>query len=141
MAKTWKQKLKDSIGKEPKITILNKAMSGVAKGGKLLLPTPEMIKEFIERIPSGQQVGFDQMRKQIAHSNQADISCPLASSSAFRIVAEAAWEEIQEGKSSDEVVPFWRVLDPFSKVAQKLTCGSGFVESIRQEEGCASSQK
>ncbi|MGG6269296.1 hypothetical protein ACQ4M3_27795 [Leptolyngbya sp. AN03gr2] len=60
MAKTWKQKLEDK--KEPKLQILEKPMSGVPAGGALLAPTAQLVKEFIEIIPPGEEVSVTKPR-------------------------------------------------------------------------------
>jgi hypothetical protein len=136
MAKTWKQKLEDK--KEPKLQTLQKAMSGVPAGGTLLMPTAQSVKAFMDQIPSGQQVSFQQMRQQLAEAHQADLSCPMSTSMVARIVAEAAWEDIEAGKAPTEVTPFWRVIEPDSSLAKKLGCGTEFIQSMRQQEGIAS---
>jgi len=52
----------------------------------------------------------------------------------LRISAEAALEELAEGKSLDEVAPFWRVIDPDSKLAIRLTVGPEWVAAQRAAE-------
>jgi hypothetical protein len=133
MAKTWKQKLEDS--KPPKLQILEKPMAGAAAGNTLLLPTPKLVKEFIDGIPVAQQVSFQAMRQQLAQAHNGDVACPITTSMAARTVAEAAWEDIQSGKDVNEVTPFWRVIAPDSSIAAKLACGKGFVQAMRQKEG------
>lgn len=135
MAKTWKQKLED--GKEPRLTTLNKAMGGVPAGGTLLMPTPQLVKSFMDTLPPGVGVKFDEMRAELARRNGGDLSCPLTSSMAARTVAEAAWEDIQAGVDSSEVTPFWRVIEPNSGVGQKLAGGPSFVRAMREQEGIA----
>jgi hypothetical protein len=51
-----------------------------------------------------------------------------------RISAEAALEELAEGKSLNEVAPFWRVIDPDSKLAARLTVGPDWVATQRAVE-------
>jgi hypothetical protein len=133
MAKAWKQKLEDS--KEPKKQILEKAMAGVAAGGTLLLPTPKLLKDFIDTIPEGQQVTFQAMRQQIAQIHKSDLACPITTSMQTRVVAEAAWEDLQQGIAMSQVTPFWRVVEPDSSIAQKLACGADFIKAARQQEG------
>jgi hypothetical protein len=118
MAKTWKQKLEDP--KEPKVTTLGKAMNGVPAGGRLLMPTPKLVQAFMNGLPKGERASLDEMRVHLAQSRDADLACPLTTATAARTVAEAAWEDLQAGKAPEEVTPFWRVIDPASKVAQKL---------------------
>lgn len=133
MAKTWTQKLQDQ--KEPKLQVLEKPMSGVSAGSTLLTPTPQLVKQFMEGIPAGQQVSIQQMRQQLAQNHQGDVTCPLSTSTCARIVAEAAWEAIEAGKDPSQVTPFWRAIEPGSSIAQKLACGSEFIQDMRQQEG------
>lgn len=55
-------------------------------------------------------------------------------------MAEAAWEEIELGKEPDLVTPFWRVIEPSSSIAKKLSCGLEFIEAMRSQEGIAQSK-
>jgi hypothetical protein len=133
MAQTWQQKL--NAKKEPKLQVTQKAMAGVTAGGQLFFPTPQLIKQFIDQIPQGKSVTLAEMRQQVAQTHNGDGCCPLTTSTATRIVAEAAWEEIESGKKSEQVTPFWRLIEPGSSIAQKLACGSDFIETMRQQEG------
>lgn len=133
MAQTWQQKL--NAKKEPKLQVTQKAMAGVPAGGQLLFPTPQLIKQFIDQIPQGKSVTLTEMRQQVAQSHKGDGCCPLTTSTATRIVAEAAWEEIESGKKPEHVTPFWRLIEPGSSIAQKLACGSDFIENMRRQEG------
>lgn len=137
MAQTWQQKL--NAKKEPKLQVLQKAMAGIPAGGNLFLPTPQVIKQFMDQIPQGSSVSLAEMRQQIAQAHKGDGSCPLSTSTAARIVAESAWEEIESGKKTEQVTPFWRVIEPGSSIAQKLACGSAFIEDMRKQEGIESS--
>ena len=133
MAKTWKQKLEDQ--KQPKRQVLQKPMAGVPAGSMLLMPTPQLVKEFMDTIPEGEQISFKEMREHIAKTHKSDVACPISTSTSTRVVAEAAWEDIQAGKAPDQVTPFWRVIEPNSNLAKKLTCGSAFIEAMREQEG------
>lgn len=133
MAQTWQQKL--NAKKEPKLQVTQKAMAGVPAGGQLFFPTPQLVKQFIDRIPQGKSVTLAELRHQVAHAHKGDGCCPLTTSTATRIVAEAAWEEIESGQKPEQVTPFWRLIEPGSSIAQKLACGSNFIETMRQQEG------
>ena len=52
----------------------------------------------------------------------------------LRISAEAAYENFLL-TASDDITPFWRVIDETMKVAKKLTCGIEFLREHRQKEG------
>lgn len=132
MAKTWTQKLNEK--KAPKLQVMQKPMAGVPAGSVLLMPTPLLLKALIDEIPKGQQLSLKELRERLAQVHNSDVACPLSTSAAVRVVAEAAWEEIQSGHAPDRVTPFWRVIDPGSSLAKKLTCGSEFLETMRQQE-------
>ena len=132
MAKTWQEKL--NTKQVPKLKALEKPMAGIPAGGTLFFPTPQLVKQFMDNIPEGSSVSMAQMRKQLAEAYQGDGSCPLSTSKFARIVAEAAWEEIEAGKEPDQVTPFWRVIEPNSTIAKKLACGSEFLDVMRKQE-------
>lgn len=44
-------------------------------------------------------------------------------------------EEIELGKKPEQATPFWRLMEPDSTIAQKLACGSDFINEMRQQEG------
>lgn len=133
MAKTWKQKLEEK--KQPKLQVLQKPMASVPAGSTLLMPTPQLVKEFMDTIPEGQRISVKEMRESIAKAHNSAVACPISTSTCARVVAEAAWEDIQAGKAPSQVTPFWRVIEPDSNLAKKLTCGSEFIESMREQEG------
>jgi hypothetical protein len=45
----------------------------------------------------------------------------------LRIVAEANYEKLQQGNCFEEITPFWRVIEPNSALAKKLTFGQDFL--------------
>jgi hypothetical protein len=53
----------------------------------------------------------------------------------LRVVCEAAIEQINHGKSTDQITPFWRILDPKNKIVAKLPIGSEkFIQDMREAE-------
>lgn len=136
MAKTWQQKLSPNI--QPKRVVLDKAFAGIAQGKTLFIGTPMLVKEFIDTIPYGRSIDPAEMRKRFARAYQADAMCPVSTGIFLRIVAEAAWDEIQQGKKIDQVTPFWRIIDVHSPLAKKLACGSGFIQRMRNNENIPS---
>jgi hypothetical protein len=49
-------------------------------------------------------------------------------------VAEANYEKLLQGKHLQEITPFWRVIEPNSPLAKKLTFGQDFLlEQIEKE--------
>lgn len=131
--KSWTEKL--DAGREPKVARMEKAFAGIPVGALMLVSTPREVLEFVKRIPEGRAVTQAELRARIAKKHHADAACPISTGIFVRIVAESAWEQIQAGKAPSEVAPFWRVVEPKSPLAKKLTCGVGFVENMRRVEG------
>lgn len=130
--KTWGERLR--AGKPPHVVNLDKPFAGVAAGEKLAIASPLAVKEFVEKIPCGKTRTMLEMRQALAKAMRADAACPTSSSIFLRIVAEAALEEMAAGKTPAEATPFWRIIDPASPLAQKLSCGPDFVEHMRALE-------
>ena len=131
--KTWKEKL-DSGG-EAHVGMMTRTISGVPAGGLMLIPTPRQVDTYIRSIPKGVSKTTKEMGDDLAKQAGADISCPLCIGIFTRISAEAAHEELVEGKLAQEVTPFWRIIPPKAKVRPKLTFGEAIVDQMRKEEG------
>ncbi len=132
MAKSWQQKLQPNF--QAKRVVLEKPFAGIAKGATLFVGTPLLVKEFIHSIPYGRSIEVADMRQRFARAYESDAMCPVSTGIFLRIVAEAAWEEIQQGKKWDDVAPFWRIIDAHSPLAKKLACGSAFIQQMRNNE-------
>lgn len=76
-------------------------------GQTMLIPTPMQVKEAIEAIPEGSTKTIRDLRNELAQANGADVTCPLCAGIFWRIVAEAAEEDRQDGLSP--ISPYWRV--------------------------------
>ena len=74
------------------------------------------------------------MRDDLAMEYGADKTCPVTTGIFLRIVAEVAWEALENGKDAEEVTPFWRIVNPNSKLAAKLSRGSSFIIKQRTLE-------
>lgn len=118
MAKTWQQKF-DSKPK-PDIKVIDKDFWGQQAGDRMLIPTPKLIQEYIDQAES-KQLDLVQMRKDLAAANDADFTCPMTTGIFLRIVAELNLEKMAAGEK--HITPFWRIIDPKSPLAKKLSCG------------------
>jgi len=132
MRKTWREKMNPDA--KMKLIRLEKKYMGAEPGAKMLVATPEIVRDYISSIPRGQTRTAKQIRDDLARSHKAQITCPTSTGIFVRIAAEAALEELNEGKSIKKITPFWRAVDPDSPAAQKLTCGPDFVRARRKEE-------
>ena len=125
--KTWAEKLEGA--KPPHVSELKKGFAGFKPGQKLFIASPLLLKERVARIPAGTRKDVAEFRKDLAQEHGADGTCPVSTSIFLRIVAEAALDEVAAGKQVSEVTPFWRIVDPKSPLAGKLSCGIEFLET------------
>lgn len=132
MGKTWNEKLTGS--KPPHTAVLEKAFAGLKAGETLLIPSPLLVRDYMQAIPYGERRAIGQMRAEMAARYGAKATCPLTASLFARIAAEAAWEDLQAGKGISEVAPFWRLIDADSAVGRRLSCGRDFIETTRANE-------
>lgn len=130
--KTWQEKY--ATTKEPKVFELEAPFGGAPAGAKMLVSCPAEVEVELRKIPKGAIVTLADFRNRLAARHGAQVACPTSSSIFVRIVAEVALEQLQAGKGIDEVAPFWRVVDPGSPMATKLSCGPDWVRAQRQAE-------
>lgn len=130
--KTWADKMN---GKSSHSVVLDKDFAGVPAGSRLLISCPAQVQAYLEtQVPTGHTKEVQQMRRELAALHGADAACPVSTAIFLRIVAEAAWEQIEAGTRASEVAPFWRVVDPASPLAKRLRTGSDWVAQQRAAE-------
>ena len=118
-----------------KIKTSTKSFADVEEGSKMLVATPLIIDSYIKKIPFGTVINLSTLRDDLAHEFQVDTTCPVAAAIFLKIVANTSYEELSLGIDISEVAPFWRVVDPDSKLAKKLNCGIEFIINQRINEG------
>jgi hypothetical protein len=127
MAKTWQEKFETK--KVEQIKILDTNFADMKAGDLMLISTPQKIADYINSIPKNENRDLSQMRINLAKQAKADITCPVTSGIFTRIIAERSLELMAEGK--EPVAPFWKVIDPKSSLAKKLSCGPELIEKLR----------
>lgn len=138
MAKTasrptdWGRRFRDA--KPAKRVVLDSDFAGIRAGATLFIATPELIARYVARIPHGEVREIRRLRNELARRNAADATCPVTTAIYLRVVAEAAWDDLQAGAALAEVVPFWRVVEPDSPIAKKLRCGAAWIRAMRESE-------
>lgn len=130
MAKSWKAKF--YLKKELQIKIIQKSFWGQPAGSKMLIPTPLMILEYINHIESGNLSDIALMRNDLAIEHNADFTCPLTTGIFLRIVAEYNYVKLSQNDS--DICPFWRIIDPKSKLSDKLSFHRDFIIEKRMSE-------
>jgi hypothetical protein len=131
--KTWAEKL--NIDREPVIEKADKDFAGIKTGQTMLIPTPKIVDSYIRQIPKGRHVNTETIRKDLAAEYHAEVTCPLTTGIFIRIVAEAAYEEYENGKPLNKITPFWRVITEKSPTAKKLTFGTKLLKEQQKKEG------
>ena len=130
MKKSWIDKFNQP--REKTIKVLDTNFSDMKVGDKMLIATPKIIDEYINQVPKSYTVDMKTMRKDLALTHQAEVTCPVTTGIFLRIVSEVSYENIIQGEKSP--TPFWRVVDPKSKLANKLACGPRFIQKMRDLE-------
>ena len=130
--KSWLDKLNEN--KEPKIKKIDIDFADIPAGSNMFIATPKLIDQYINEIGVGKRIDLKTLRKDLAIEHNADYTCPVTTGIFLRIVAEANYEKLQQGKHLQEITPFWRVIEPNSALAKKLTFGQVFLlEQIEKE--------
>lgn len=132
MKKTAIEKL--NAKKDIKKVVMEKAFAGIQVGETMLVATPQIVAEYIRKIPYGKTKTIETMRKDLAKRQRCDGTCPMSTAIFVRIAAEAALEEMDAGKSVQEIIPFWRLVSGSDKVAKKLAIDPEWIDQQRELE-------
>jgi hypothetical protein len=132
MKKSWIEKR--DCQKSFKIKTIDKKFADIPEGSKMLIASPPIIDEYVKSIDYGKFVEPIKMRDDLAKQYQADKTCPVTTGIFLRIISEASYEEYDNGIDLDAITPFWRIVDPKSKLASKLTCGIDFISERQMDE-------
>lgn len=127
MNKTWQQKFEEK--KTQQVKVLDKDFADIKAGEKMLISTPQKIADYINSIPENENRDLATMRSDLAKDAKADKTCPVTTGIFTRIVAERSLELMAEHKKP--IAPFWKVIDPDSPLAKKLSCGPELIAQMR----------
>jgi len=101
--------------------------------GRMLIPRPLDVDKLMRTIQQGKVATADQIRGRLAEDHRADLTCPLCTGIFIRISAEAAEEDLREGKA--EITPYWRVLKANGSLNEKLPGGIESQAARLRKEG------
>ena len=130
--KTAREKL--AVKKDIKKVLMDKPFGGIKPGETMLVATPQMVDAYIRKIPHGQARTLPDLRHDLAMTEGCDGTCPMSTSIFVRMVAEAALEDLQDGKTVSEVSPFWRVINSTDKIAKRLNLDPAWIDEQRSLE-------
>ena len=74
------------------------------------------------------------MRDDLAKEYNADKTCPGTTGKFLRVISETSYEEYNYGMDLNVITPFWRMVNPNSKLAGKLACGIDFIAERHTQE-------
>ena len=100
----------------------------------MLLPSTQQIDAFIRARPKGSHIDLKDLRLELAAEKGAEMSCPVVTGIHLRVVAEAAYEELERGKTLSEITPIWRAIGPKTKTLKKLSYDYDFILEQRALE-------
>lgn len=120
--------------KEPKVVELAKPFGGMQPGQMMYVATPQIVADYVRKIPNGLTETMPQLRAGLAAANDCDGTCPLSTAIFLRVVSEAALEDLADGVPVSEVIPFWRAVEPDSKVASRLPVDANWIAEQRASE-------
>ena len=115
MAKSAAEQL--NADKQPKIVVLDANFAGIKQGQKLFVATPQIIDQYIRKIPFGKTRTITRLRREIARRRKCDATCPVSTAIFIRICAQAAIDEFENGAAITDITPFWRLLTSEDKIA------------------------
>jgi hypothetical protein len=128
----WNAKL--GAKKLPKRVMLDKDFAGIKAGSMLYVGTPQIVDDYVRKIPHGQTRAIERMRRELARKNECDAMCPVSTAIFLRISAQASIEKINAGEALKDVSPFWRIVEPGSTLAKKLPVESEWIAAQRAAE-------
>lgn len=102
-------------------------------GGKMLIPTPVMIRNIVAKIPKGKLMTSSVLRERMAAGIGADITCPMTTGIFLSIAAHAAEEDKAEGKK--RIMPYWRLVKDGGKLNPKYPGGCEQHAAYLEAEG------
>ena len=130
--KTAREKL--AAEKQPKKVVMDKSWGGMQPGQTMLVATPLMVDAYIRDIPHGDTKTIPEMRNELAAGQDCAGTCPMSTSIFVRMVAEAALEDLADGKAVSEVSPFWRMITSADKMTKKLDIDPAWIDEQRMLE-------
>lgn len=129
--KSWKEKLHNQD--HSKIVEIPERMTKRFGVGTMLIPKPLDIDSLIRKTKKGKLVTVSEIRSRLARDNNVDTACPLTTGIFVRIVAEAAEEDLRDGRK--QVTPYWRVIKDDGSLNEKFPGGAKAQARRLKEEG------
>ncbi len=121
--KTAREKLEKEVGRKVEDT----------PKGRMLIPRPLDVDALMRKIQKGKLATVTQIRERLASDFGADYTCPLTAGIFLRLAAEAAEEDLREGRK--RITPYWRVVKEGGSLNEKFPGGVEAQAARLREEG------
>jgi hypothetical protein len=137
MAKTftsrtsWRSKLERTD--HSKIVEIPAWMAKRLGEGMMVIPKPLDVDALIRKTKRGELVTVSEIRSRLARDNKVDVACPLTTGIFIRIAAEAAEEDLRNGKK--QITPYWRVIRDDGSLNEKFPGGVKVQSQRLKQEG------
>lgn len=133
--KSWQEKLLDSkdLPRVEKITAKMAGKWGTREGDTVVIPAPIEVDEIMRKVPRGNLLTINQIRQHLARKHHASIGCPITTGIFARIAAEAAAEQLAEGKN--DITPYWRTLKAGGEINEKYPGNIEGQKRLLEKEG------
>lgn len=128
---SWREKLERTD--HSKIVEITPSMSKRMGTGTMLIPKPLDVDALIRKAGKGRLVTVSQIRSRLARDNNVDTACPLTTGIFVRIAAEAAEEDLRNGRK--QITPYWRVIRDDGSLNEKLPGGVKAQSQRLKQEG------
>ena len=130
--KSWREKLADNKGL-PKVVEITDKMAKRWGSGTLVIPAPKEVDEIMKNVPKGKLITINDIRKRLAREHGATIACPITTGIFSWIAANAAGEELADGKK--KITPYWRTLKSGGDLNPKFPGGIDNLKALLESEG------
>lgn len=129
---TWTQQVLASTTDE--IRLIGRTRPSSA-GRLVLSPSARLVEEYIRAIPEGESRDIATVRRDLAARCGADATSLPALRDRLLAIAEAVFDELDDGALLREVTPVWRVLDADSgRILDELSFEPAFLFDLRAGE-------
>src|SRR5258706_12572920 len=94
--KSWREKLENQD--HSKVIQIPPKMTKRFGEGTMLIPKPLDVDALIRKAGKGSLITSSEIRARLARDNKADVTCPITTGIFIRIAAQAAKEDLRNGK-------------------------------------------
>lgn len=134
---TWTERVLASTTDE--IRPVERDRIGIAAGQPMLYPSARLIAQYIHDIPEGESRDIATMRRDLAARSGAIATSLVTTRQRLRLIAEAVFDQLDDGALLSEVTPVWRVLDEYSgRILDELSYEPAFLFDLRACERSSS---